>query len=192
MAGVAGPMLQSRRGAGARLLTGLLLGEIVGGLLLALPAFLLGEVLHAALGLQARLWLVAAACLFLGVADLVDRTPHVWRQVPQDLIGKLPPGSLGLVWGVDLGLLFTTQKAVSLIWVAMAATILLDPPLAAAVVVGTAIVAGMTVMAYSVWWRPGAGNHLSAWRLQARQVRYGSGVAILVLFALTAVQAWNA
>jgi len=65
MAGVAGPMLHSKRDAGARLLTGLLVGEIVGGLLLALPAFLLGEGLHAALGLQARLWLVAAVCLFL-------------------------------------------------------------------------------------------------------------------------------
>jgi|SRR5579859_1141685 len=191
MAGVAGPMLHSRRGAGARLLIGLLLGEIAGGLVLALPAFLLGEGLRAALGLQARLWLVAAVCLLFGVADLADRTPHVWRQVPQDLIGKLPPGSLGLVWGLDLGLLFTTQKAVSLIWVAMAATVLLDPPLAAAVVVGTAIVAGTAVMAYSLWWRPGAG-HLSSWRLRARQVRHGSGVAILVLFALTAVQAWHA
>ncbi len=191
MAGVAGPMLHSRRGAGARLLAGLLVGEILGGLLLALPAFLLGEGLRAALGLQARLWLVAAVCLFFGVADLADRTPHVWRQVPQDLIGKLSPGSLGLVWGLDLGLLFTTQKAVSFIWVAMAATVLLDPPLAAAVIVSTAIVASTAVMAYSLWWRPAAG-HLSAWRLRTRQVRQGAGVAILVLFALTAVQAWHA
>lgn len=191
MAGVAGPMLHSRRGAGARLLTGLLVGEIVGGLLLALPAFLLGEGLRLALGLQARLWLVAAVCVFFGIADLADRTPHVWRQVPQDLIGKLPPGSLGLVWGLDLGLLFTTQKAVSLIWVGMTAAILLDPPLAAVVIVAAAIVASTAVMAYSLWWRPGASRHL-AWRLRTRQVRQVSGVVILVLFALTAVQAWHA
>jgi len=32
------------------------------------------------------------------------------------------PGKLGVVWGFDLGLLFTTQKVVSLIWVAIGYT----------------------------------------------------------------------
>lgn len=191
MAGVAGPMLRERRGAGARLLTGLLGGEIAAGVLLAVPAFLLAEGLHAALGLQARLWAVAVVCVLFGLADLADRTPRTWRQVPEDLVGRLPPGSLGLAWGFDLGLLFTTQKAVSLIWVAIAATVLLDPPLAVAVIVGTAVVSGMAVTLVSLWWRPGAG-HPAAWRLRGRQARHGSGVAILGLFALTAVQAWHA
>jgi Na+/phosphate symporter len=191
MAGVAGPMLRNSRGAGARLLAGLLIGEIAAGALLAVPAFLLGEGLRAVLGLQARLWALAALCVFFGVADLANRTPHVWRQVPEDLINRLPPGPLGLAWGFDLGLLFTTQKAVSLIWVAIAAGILLDPPLAAALIVGIAVAASMAVVAYSLWWRPGARGP-SAWALRARQVRYGSGVAILILFGLTAVQAWHA
>jgi len=191
MAGVAGPMLRTRRAAGARLLVGLLVGEIAAGVLLAVPAFLAGEGLRALFGLQARLWAVAAVCVFFGVADLMDRTPRTWRQVPEELIDKLPPGSLGLVWGFDLGLLFTTQKAVSLIWVAIAATVLLNPVLAAAVIVGAAVTASMMVMAYSLWWRPGA-SHPAAWRLRGRQARQGSGAAILVLFVLTAVQAWHA
>lgn len=190
MAGVAGPMIRTRRGAGARLLVGLLVGEIAAGLLLSLPAFLLGEGLRAVLGLQARLWLLAAVCLLFGIADLANRTPHLWRQVPQDLVDKLPPGSLGLVWGFDLGLLFTTQKAVSLIWVAMAAAVLLNPVLAVAVIVGTAVTASMTVMAYSLW-RPGASS-LAAWWKRTRQARQCSGVAILVLCVLTAVRAWHA
>lgn len=190
MAGVAGPMLRSRRRAGARLLIGLLVGEIAAGLLLAVPAVLAGEGLRALVSLQARLWVVAAVCAFFGGADLMNRTPHMWRQVPEDLIDRLPPGSLGLAWGFDLGLLFTTQKAVSLIWVGIAATVLLSPPLAAAVIVGTAVTASMTVMAYSLLWRPG--GQLTAWLLRRRQVRQGSGVLILVLFALTAVQAWHA
>lgn len=191
MAGVAGPMLSRSRGAGVRLLAGLLAGEIAAGALLAVPAFLLGEGLRAVLGLQARLWALAALCVFFGVADLANRTPHMWRQVPEDLINRLAPGSLGLAWGFDLGLLFTTQKAVSLIWVAIAAGVLLDPPLAAALIVGVAVAASMAVAAYSLWWRPGTGSP-SAWALRGRRVRYGSGVVILILFALTAVQAWHA
>jgi hypothetical protein len=191
MAGVAGPMLRHRRGAGVRLLAGLLAGEIAAGALLAVPAFLLGEGLHAVLGLQARLWTLAALCVFFGVADLANRTPRMWRQVPEHLIDRLPPGTLGLAWGFDLGLLFTTQKATSLIWVAIAAAVLLDPPLAAALIVGIAVLASMAVVAYSLWWRPGAG-HPAAWALRGGQVRHASGVAILILFGLTAVQAWHA
>lgn len=191
MAGVSGPMLRRSRGAGVRLLAGLLVGEIAAGALLAVPAFLLGEGLRAILGLPARLWLLAALCVFFGLADLSGRTPRMWRQVPEDLINRLPPGSLGLAWGFDLGLLFTTQKATSLIWVAIAAGILLDPPVAGALLVGIAVAASMAVAAYSLYWRPGAGRP-AAWALWSRQVRHGSGVAILFLFVLTAVQAWHA
>ncbi len=191
MAGVAGPMLRSSRGAGVRLLTGLLVGEIAAGVLLAVPAFLLGEGLRDVVGLPARLWALAALCAFFGVADLANRTPHLWRQVPQDLMMRLPPGPLGLAWGFDLGLLFTTQKAASLIWVAIAAGVLLDPPLAAGLIVGIAVAAGLTAAAFSLWWRPGTGQP-AAWVLRVRQVRLGSGAAILTLFVLTAVRAWHA
>jgi hypothetical protein len=189
MAGVAGPMLRSSRGAGARLLAGLLAGELAAGTLLAVPAFLLGEGLRAALPQSARLWAVAAVCVLFGVADLAGRTPRVQRQVPESLIWRLRPGTLGLAWGFDLGLLFSTQKAVSLIWVAIAATVLLDPAVAAGVIIGTAVVTGMTVTALSVWRRPGS-DRLSRWGASLRQARQGSGVVILALFVLTAVQAW--
>jgi hypothetical protein len=96
-----------------------------------------------------------------------------------------------VAWGFDLGLLFTTQKAVSLIWVAIAATILLDPPVAAVLIVGTAVTASMAVTALSLLRRPGA-DRLSTWGLRIRQARQGSGATILALFVLTAVQAWHA
>lgn len=191
MAGVAGPMLRGSRSAGARFLTGLLAGEVAAGLLLAVPAYLLGEGLRAVLPQPARLWAVAGVCVLFGLADLANRTPRVQRQVPEALIWRLPPGTLGLAWGFDLGLLFTTQKAVSFIWVAIAATVLLDPPVAAAVLVGTAIVAGMTVTALSLWRRPG-NDRLSRWGANIRQARHGSGLVMLGLFVFTAVQAWHA
>lgn len=191
MAGVAGPMLRSNRGAGMRLLIGLLVGEIAAGVLIAVPAFLLGEGLRQALPASVRLWAVAALCVLFGAADLANRTPRVARQVPEDLIRRLPPGSLGLAWGFDLGLLFTTQKAVSLIWVAIAATVLLDPPVAAAVIIGMAMLAGVVITALSLLRRPGV-DRLSTWRLRLRQARFGSGAAILALCLLTTVQAWRA
>lgn len=191
MAGVAGPMLRSSRATGARFLAGLLVGEIAAGALLAVPAFLLGEGLRIILPTQARLWAVAIICVIFGLADLANRTPRTSRQVPEELIRRLPAGSLGLAWGFDLGLLFTTQKAVSLIWVAIAAAILLDPTVAAVLIVGIAVVASMTVIAISIWRRPGV-DRLSGWGLRVRLARQGSGAAILGLFVLTAVQAWHA
>lgn len=191
MAGVAGPMLRSNRGAGVRLLTGLLVGEMAAGVLIAVPAFLVGEGLREVLPASVRLWAVAALCVLFGAADLLNRTPRVARQVPEGLIQRLPPGSLGLAWGFDLGLLFTTQKAVSLIWVAIAATVLLDPPVAAALIVGIAVLASTAVTVLSLLRRPGV-DRVSSWGLRLRQARFGSGAAILALCVLTAVQAWRA
>jgi hypothetical protein len=184
-------MLRSKRGAGVRFLLGLLMGEMAAGVLLAVPAFLLGTGLRAVLAPSARLWVVVAICVVFGAADLANRTPRVGRQVPEHLIWRLKPGTLGVVWGFDLGLLFTTQKTVSLIWVAMAAAVLLDPPVAAAVIVAIAVLASMAVGALSLLRRPGV-NRMAIWSRRIRQARLGSGVVLMALCALTVVQAWHA
>lgn len=189
MAGVAGPMLRSSRRDGIHFLVGLLVGEAAAGVLLAVPAYLLGDLARAALPLALRLWLLAAACALFGAADLANRTPRLWRQVPQPLIHRLQPGPLGVAWGFDLGLLFTTQKAASLIWVAIAAGLLLDPALAAGVVLGVAVLAGLAVVAASVRFRPRMARRPGA---RLRLVRQASGVVLLSLFLTTAVQAWRA
>src|SRR6266542_1523735 len=110
MAGVASPMLRRTRSGASRFLIGLVAGGAAAGLLLSLPAYLIGTVLHDAVPMRARIVILAVLLAILAIADLTRRTPHVWRQVPQDLVWKLPPGSLGVAWGFDLGLLFTTQK----------------------------------------------------------------------------------
>jgi hypothetical protein len=191
MAGVAGPRLRSHRGEGVRLLIGLVLGRLAAGVALSVPAYLLARAAHATFGAPARLWLAAVACASFAAFDLADRTPHPWRQVPQSLIHRLPPGTLGVAWGVDLGLLFTTQKVASLIWVSIAGSVLLDPATAAAVPVVVAAMAGAGEVALSVagprWY--GSGSRLV--RLPLRHIRRASGVALLALFAATAAQAWQ-
>jgi hypothetical protein len=187
MAGVAGPMLRNKDRAGARFLAGLLVGEAAAGLLLAVPAYLLSEMAQV-LPQAARLWILVGVCAIFGVADLMNRTPHVWRQVPQALIHRLQPGTLGVAWGFDLGLLFTTQKVVSLIWVAIAAGVLLQPAMAAGVVVGVAVLTGLAVIGGSVTFKPG---RLRSPGALLRRVRQASGSATLALAVLTVAQAWH-
>ena len=189
MAGVAGPMLRRSRSAAARFLTGLAVGGVAAGLLLAVPTYLLGAVARGVLPEHARLVALAAICALLATADLALRTPHVWRQVPQRLQDVLPPGSLGAAWGFDLGLLFTTQKTTSLLWVTLAALVLLGPDASGPVLAGTAAAAALAVAVATVRFNPFAdstGERAIRW---FRQARRGSGVVILALFLMTATRA---
>jgi hypothetical protein len=180
MAGVAGPMLRDRRGAGVSFLTGLTAGHLAAGAIITVLAYLAGEAAEVALPLRTRLWALAIACVLFGAADLANRTPHPWRQVPQIRLHQLRPGPLGVVWGFDLGLLVTTQKVHSLIWAALAAGVLLAPVDAAGIV---AVVSGMAVLAVIA---------LSAAPSSGTRRWYLSGGVLMVLSVLTAVQAWHA
>jgi len=177
------------RARGVRFLIGLAIGGAAGGAVLAVPVYLLGRLLQP-LPVWVRLTLLAAVCVLLAVADLTQRTPHVWRQVPQQLVNKLGSGSLGLAWGFDLGLLFTTQKTTSMVWVAMAALVLLQPSLAAAVLIGVSVVATMVIAAMSL--TAGADDRTSPnWsRKWLRHVRRGSAVVIVAVTAVTVAQAF--
>lgn len=180
MAGVAGPMLRQRRWAAVRFLAGLAVGGVAAGLVLAVPIYLVGSGLHHVLPRTARVALVVAIVVVLAVADLRDRTPHVWRQVPQRLIRVLPPGVLGLVWGFDLGLLFTTQKTVSLIWASIAGAILLAP---AAAPVLLAVVAFTATAAVSAWSMTRFGSTVDTRmdRTWTRKARTASAIAMLLM-----------
>jgi len=184
MAGVAGPMLAGARRAraGARFLAGLTVGSAAGGLVLALAVYLLGR-LAGTLPAPVRWAVLAAACVALAGADLAGRTPHPWRQVPQSLVRTLPPGTLGLTWGFDLGLLVTTQKTTSLVWVGLVAVALLHPGYAVAVVVGMATVAALAVVVASVVLRGRPAADPRWRRTWTRHARFGSAVAILAVLA---------
>jgi hypothetical protein len=184
-------MLRYDRAGGIRLLAGLVAGEVAAAVLLAVPGYLLAIAAHAAFSTRVRLWVVAVACVVFAVADLANRTPHVWRQVPQSFIRQLPPGLRGIAWGFDLGLLFSTQKVASLVWLGiLAAILILSPGMAAAVIIGIAVLSGMAIVALSVPHRGGVGG--ASFKPVLRRARFASGLAMLALFALTAVQAWPA
>ncbi|GAA2408902.1 hypothetical protein GCM10010404_78580 [Nonomuraea africana] len=191
MAGVAGPMLRRDRAHGVRFLVGLAVGGTLAGAVLAVLAYLVGSAVQAILPMTVRLWLLALASAAFGLADLANRTPHVWRQVPQRFVHRLTPGVLGLVWGFDLGLLVTTQKVASLIWVSVTAVVLLEPTAAAGVLVGIALIASVVVTAWSMSERT---SDLLVSRKEHQWVtiiRRASGLALLILALLAAIQAWG-
>ncbi len=186
MAGVAGPMVRHSRADGTRFLLALTIGGLAAGVVLAVPVFLLGHLIERLVPLPARLVLVAGLAVAFAVADLRNRTPHVWRQVPQSLARVLPPGTLGLVWGFDLGLLFTTQKTVSLLWLALGAVLLLQPSAAAWALLTFAFAASAVVSMWS--FTPMATALQERWSpTWMRRIRRVSGSALmLVALAATA------
>lgn len=186
MAGVASPMMNRSRAEGTRFLAGLLAGGVAGAAILALPVYLLGRVLGLLPG-WASVAAAVALLVVLGVADLRQRTPHVWRQVPQTLWHKLTPGWLGVVWGFDLALLFTTQKTTSLIWACVAAVVLLDPSLAAVALIAISVTSNVLVVVSTL--TPGAVHRTGLnWSTQwVTWIRRGSG--LLILAAATVVAA---
>lgn len=191
MAGVAGPMLRRSKVQGARFLTGLLIGGLTASGLLATLVFGLGSAVGAVVPRPGRIAMLAAVLAVLGIADLANRTPHVWRQVPQALVRSLPPGRLGLVWGFDLSLLFTTQKSTSLVWATLAGVVLTEPStswlaLAVLTAVGVATITVRSIV-FSLAGPSGLGDRQRPW---FAKMRAAAGIALIVLAVVVAIGAW--
>jgi hypothetical protein len=191
MAGVAGPMLGRSKPQGVRFLSGLLFGGLLASALLATALYILGTLVSLVVPLAAREIATVVIVLALGAADLVNRTPHVWRQVPQALVRRLPPGRLGVIWGFDLSLLFTTQKSTSLTWAAVAAVGLLFPTQSWLVLLTLTAVGALSIVLRSVMWSVRSpslrGDRGKPWFRVARQA---AGVSLLGMAVITAVGAW--
>jgi hypothetical protein len=133
-----------------RFFVGLLAGMLASGMVLALLTNTVGRLVHLSVGHDVRMLMLAAVILVFAGADLANRTPHIWRQVPQSLIWRLKSGTRGLVWGFDLGLLVTTQKVVSLMWLAIAGVVLVAPDAAGLVFVAMAVVSCLAIAVLSL------------------------------------------
>jgi hypothetical protein len=182
MAGVARPMIRASPRHGLRFLVGLTAGMMMGALVLSLAVYLVGMTVAVALSHEERLLGVATICLALGLADMTNRTPQVWRQVPQRLMKTLPPGTLGAAWGFDLQLLFTTQKETSLIWASLVAALLVEPS-AAPYIVLAAFLGFFLIFARRAL---SEGGETFAIVGKRRLMRMASGT-ILILLCLSAI-----
>ena len=91
--------------------------------------------------------------LILAILDLRKRTPHLKRQVPQRFgLQGLPMGALGFVYGADVGLLVTTIKVTSLLWVAIAGAVMLASSGAVvAALITAAVVHGLVIVLLSAF-----------------------------------------
>jgi hypothetical protein len=195
MTGVAGPMLRQRRSEAYRFLLGLAVGGLLASLALALVAWAVGSSLAILAPTHVRVLLLAGICALFGVADLFDRTPHPWRQVPQSLVRALPPGQVALAWGFDMGLLFTTQKVVSLLWAAFAAVVLVAPDAGPAILGGAAFLSSLTIAAWTLGGGSGAiTNNVEAIRnrVWTRRVRALSGLVLIATATATVLQVFPA
>jgi hypothetical protein len=139
MVGVAGPLWKRDRRRATVLLVGLTLGQALGGSIIAATVWAVGSALGSLLSLDQRLLVWGLICGIVGLADLIQHTPQVARQVSKGLMHVLPAFPLGVVWGVDLGLMVTTRKTTSLMWAALAGVLLLAPQLAPLLVLGSLV-----------------------------------------------------
>jgi len=188
MTGVASPMLRYAPARAAAFLLGLTGGALAAAVVIGLVVYAIGLPLTLLASRSVRtIGLVVVIC-GLATADLLGRTPHVWRQVPQVLIRRLPTSLLGLVWGLDMGLLFTTQKVVSLLWGALAAALLLDPKAGFQIMLTAGALSSITI----VLWTVGGGRGTTHYgtrqeRKWFRFMRTMSGVILLGMAASTAM-----
>jgi hypothetical protein len=189
MAGVAGPMLQRDKAQGSRFLLGLLTGGLAASAGLAVLLYAAGTPISNLAPQRYRAILAALVIAGFGMADLAGRTPHVWRQVPQRLVRTLPPGRLGLVWGFDLSLLFTTQKTTSFAWAALTGLLLLAPSAAVPALLAMTLAGTAAVAVRSGTWgrRTGTsalGDRRRPWFMLMRR---SAGIALLLLAASIAL-----
>jgi hypothetical protein len=104
----------------------------------------------------------------LAALEVTGRVPQLHRQVPVGLFGQLPPGMLGIAWGLDLGLMITTKKTTSIAWAALLGSALLAPDAAPAVTEAFAISSALLISIRAVsggwkkWRRPDDHSHLRA------------------------------
>ncbi|HEX6700022.1 MAG TPA: hypothetical protein VF101_04760 [Gaiellaceae bacterium] len=145
MVGVANPMLRHDRRAGLRFLGGYAAGVLASSLVLGLVLRAGGTALAAHVGAGARTAAAIAVLFVLGVLDALGRTPQARRQVPQRFVRVLPPAFLGIVFGVDIGLVLTTRRTSSLVSGAVVGVALVAPawvlPAMVAIGLTTALVA---------------------------------------------------
>lgn len=115
MAGVASPLLRRRVSHGMAFLAAYAWGFALSLIVLYLGLSVLKELI---VGLGSGLARPIGAGLLLGLSilDFFDLTPERRRQAEQAIAMIRRPVAAGFLFGVDIGLLFSTRKVSSLLW----------------------------------------------------------------------------
>lgn len=124
MVGVSSPLFSVGRRQGSLFLVGYVFGNFAAGTLLLVLILPISTIAKAEMSLESRVVILGAILGLLGALDLMNRTPHLARQTPQRFARELRPGPLGFVYGLDVGLILTTQRASSLPWALLFGTVL--------------------------------------------------------------------
>ncbi len=147
MVGVTSPLMLTVPSRGRRLMAGFVAGHLCGAIILTAVLYLVGSIIVALANASVRLAAFGAIMVALGLADVAGRTPSLRRQTPQSLVRALPPFSLGLAWGFDIGLSVTTIRVTSILWGVLAYGVLLHPK---ALPILMAVYIGVGLMSYLV------------------------------------------
>jgi cytochrome c biogenesis protein CcdA len=112
------------------------LGAMLSSVVVSVPVGLIGYVLQAQLSAKTRMITFMTVALLLALTDLGVgglRAPSLRRQTKPRLYADLGPRWAWFLWGLDLGLGWTTIRATSLYWIFILWALLLVGPFASAV-----------------------------------------------------------
>ena len=178
MAGVAGPMFRRNRRDGVRFLTGFAIGQLTSALFLSVAIIAVGMVVSYILPWQIRIAVFAAGAILLALADKTGHTPQVARQVPVDLYHRLEAGPLGFAWGMDVGLLFTTQKTSSMPWVGLLAATTLLPIGALPMLMSLSLASVVSLFIAVIGWKRNSEWNAKKYFSRLRLLRFTSAALI--------------
>lgn len=191
MTGVITPFVEGRRiktwtAALSLFALGAATGAFVTGLLLAGLGSLVQRDMDGATAVAAGIGLVG---IFLAAADLglgPIRTPSLRRQTPSWWLQVLGPRRTWLLWGIDLGLGFSTIRVSSLFWLVALAAVFLIPPIAAPVVLaayGLALALGLSAMVLTALTQKSQRRLGTSLAMSRARVKMTSGVVVLAFSA---------
>lgn len=127
MAGVLSPLSRVSAKRSISFLVSYAVGSAVAAVMMAVPLILVSNWLSAEVSVSVRVAVAVGFGALLLLADVLGHTPSSRRQTPQSLARTLGTAPLGLVYGLDVGLIYTTQMASSLPTIALAGATLSGP-----------------------------------------------------------------
>jgi hypothetical protein len=167
-------------------------GAVIGSFSIGLITWGIGSQLQRHVPESSRYGLVGVVGLLLLAADTGIgrlRTPSLMRQTSPHFFQRLGPVKAFVLWGIDIGLGFSTIRVTSLYWFALAAAMLAAPPRLAPALLGmygVGLSAALAVFAIGPFSAPHESRAVQALRA-ARGLKDAAIVALAVLAVLFVV-----